>query len=92
MTTEGQRLQAEALARGAIAVAQGAAAAAIIHVRQDGTLTVACSCQEDLAHPSGREKYTLDRLNAHMQLHATAAAQGVPWDVVRAELQRRVPR
>lgn len=66
---------------------------ALVAVQRDGTLTVACSCgDENLAHPSGRDKYTLDRLSSHMQLHATAAARGVPWDVVQAEMQRRVLR
>lgn len=66
---------------------------ALVTVERDGALAVACSCGDpNLAHPSGREKYTLDRLSSHMQLHATAASQGVPWDVVRAELQRRVSR
>lgn len=84
---EARRMQAEDLERRAHALSRtrDSAAAAIIHVREDGTLTVACGCGADnLAHPSGRDKYTLDRLSSHMQLHATAAAQGVPWDMVRA--------
>lgn len=69
-----------------------AAAAAIVYVAPDGTLTVACSCGEDLAHPSGRERYTLQRLTAHMELHATAAAAGVPWEEVRARQARLAAR
>lgn len=62
---------------------------ALVTVERDGTLNVACSCGDaDLAHPSGREKYTLDRLSSHMQLHATAALTGTPWEQVLAHRDR----
>lgn len=86
---EAHRLQAQDLERRALSVAGvPAAAAAIVYVAPDGTLTVACSCGEDLTHPSGRERYTLQRLTGHMELHATAAAAGVPWEEVRARQAR----
>lgn len=91
---EARRLQAVDLERRARSVAGvPSAAAAIVYVAPDGTLTVACSCGEnDLHHPSGRVKYTLDRLSAHMQLHATAAEHDVPWDEVQAHRQRLLGR
>lgn len=65
------------------AAALDAIAAAVVHVAPDGALLLACSCGEPIP--------TLQRLNSHMGLHASAAAQGVPWDVVmgrRAHLER----
>lgn len=77
-----------------LAEASDTAAAAIVHVSEDGRLMVACSCGEDVTHPSGRARYTLQRLTGHMELHATAAQHDVPWTEVRARLDRmaRAPR
>lgn len=68
---------------------------ALVTVERDGTTRAACSCGglDESGHPDTREhRRALQRLSSHMQLHATAGAQGVPWDVVQAELRRRVLR
>lgn len=86
---EARRLQEHDLERRARAVAgDPGAAAAIVYVTPDGTLTVACSCGEELAHPSGRQRYTLQRLGVHMELHSTAAEHGLPWGEVQARRER----
>jgi len=68
-------------------------ALATVAVAPDGTITVRCDCG-DLAEegaPGTEARRALQRLTSHVQLHATAAAQAVPWVEVRArraELER----
>lgn len=59
---------------------------ATVHVAPDGGLSVLCSCRDlteyDRHGPAARR--ALQRLTAHMQLHVSAAAAGLPWVEVRA--------
>ena len=63
-------------------------------VEADGTLRVLCDCGDldERGHPdTGGEIRALQRLNAHLKLHTTAAARFVPWSQVqqrRTQLER----
>jgi hypothetical protein len=54
---------------------------ATVHVDGDGTVRAACSCGD--LDETGTARRVFQRLGAHVGLHATAAARGVPWSVVR---------